>query len=77
MSAGIARDPDLSHDKNSVNLCNNTSRHCHALVDDLVNSHNFKDLFKAELDVFPASLICFNKSGKKTLPSEDKLLVII
>ena len=75
VAADTPRDPDLSHDKNSVNLCNNTSRHCYTLVDDLVNSSNFKDLFRTDLDIFPASLICFNKTGKKTLPSEEKLLV--
>lgn len=74
VSGETPRDPDLSHDKNSVNLCNNTSRQCYTLVDDLVNSNNFKDLFRTELDIFPASLICFNKTGKKTLPSEEKLL---
>ncbi|XP_063690684.1 uncharacterized protein LOC134823219 [Bolinopsis microptera] len=74
VSGGTPRDPNLSHDKNSVNLCNNTSRDCFSLVDGLVNSSNFKDLFRTDLDVFPASLMCFNKTGKKTQPSEEKLL---
>ena len=75
MSGETPRDTTLSHDKNSINLCNNTSRDSFSLVDGLVNSSNFKDLFRTDLDVFPASLMCFNKTGKKTQPSEEKLLV--
>jgi len=74
VSGETPRDTALSHDKNSVNLCNNTSRDSFSLVDGLVNSSNFKDLFRTDLDVFPASLMCFNKTGKKTQPSEEKLL---
>lgn len=75
LSHSIPRDCDVTPDQNTLNLCNNTSRHCYTLVEQLVGSCAFKELFKTDLDVYPGAPIMVNNQNKKTLPSLEKLKV--